>query len=92
MRDFFLNLVTLFFIPIEFQHVQIEKTASRVLTRFSFNLTKFFFYLIWPSLVQDLMEMNVLIKFHKDRMQNITCRVLTRQSLTLDDGWTTDKM
>ena len=49
------------------------------------------------ELVQDLMEMNVLINFHEDRLQNVACRVLTRANAddgqpTTHDTWTTDKM
>ena len=44
------------------------------------------------KLVQDLMEMNVLINFHEDRVENVACRVLTRQMVKPEDGQTPDKM
>ena len=68
---------------------KIQNATSRVLTRFSFIVpSDQVFYLIWPSfeLILDLMEMNDLINFHEDQMQNVACRVLTRQSLTTDDA------
>ena len=48
------------------------------------------FDLIWPSfkLVQDFMEMNVLINFYEDWMQNVACSVLT--SSNVDDARRTD--
>ena len=30
------------------------------------------------------MEMNVLINFHEDPMQNVACRVLTRENVELE--------
>ena len=45
---------------------------------------------ITVELVQDLMYMIVLINFHEDWMQNVACRVLTRQLLMMDARYRTD--
>ena len=73
-----------------FQDAQVENVAIYSVNKISFQFDLVtFFNLIWPSFefVQDLMEMNVLINFHEDRMQNVACRVLTRANVN-DARWT----
>ncbi|KAH3822456.1 hypothetical protein DPMN_124234 [Dreissena polymorpha] len=85
-----INLLT------KFHEDQTINVASRVLTRFYYshirknaptlgshvfqaNVTNFEF-------IQDIIETNLLTKFHEDWTINVASRVLTRQMLTPDDG------
>ncbi|KAH3851934.1 hypothetical protein DPMN_094421 [Dreissena polymorpha] len=80
--------------PLDQSNDQIAKrleinVASRVLTRknvptpgghvFKANVTIF-------KLIQDIIETNLLTKFHEDWTINVASRVLTRQMLTPHDG------
>ena len=78
-----MNLLT------KFHEDQTVNVASRVLTRFYYSYIRknapplgshvFQANIIIFELIQDIIETNLLTKFHEDRIINVASRVLTRQ-------------
>ena len=57
----------------KFQHAKIKNTASRVLTRFSFNLA------YWPSFWHNMTHIRIWPKYHQDKLSDKSSRCSSKQ-------------